>query len=264
MHPVLFHLGPLTIHTYGFLIACGFLVAVAVIKRLSGRSGLDVDRVLDLTFWGLLVGFAGARLLFVITRLSTFVADPISVFRIWEGGLVFFGGPLAVVPFVIWYSKKHKLPMWRVMDVLAPGLAIAHVIGRFGCIAAGCCYGRPTGSDWGLRFNSDLVDIALRGVPLHPTQLYEAASVFILFLGLIWIHRIKKFDGQVTLTYLMGYPVIRSVIETFRGDTVRGFVIEGVLSTSQFISALVFFLALISLIVRLRSIQTSPATGVKA
>jgi phosphatidylglycerol:prolipoprotein diacylglycerol transferase len=261
MHPILFHIGSLPIHTYGFLIACGFLIAVTVIKRLSIRNQLDADRVLDLTFWSLMIGFAGSRLLFVITRFSNFAADPLAILRIWEGGLVFLGGPIAVIPFVIWYTRKHKLPMWRVMDVLVPGLAVAHVLGRFGCIAAGCCYGRPTGADWGFKFNSELVEVSLRGVPLHPTQLYEASSVFVLFLGLLWVHRIRKFDGQVTLTYLMGYPVIRSVVETFRGDTIRGFVIEGVLSTSQFLSGLIFLGALVTLILRLESLKKSPGAA---
>ena len=263
MYPILFQIGSITIHTYGFLIACGFLIALQVIKRLSVRYRLDVDRMLDLAFWSLMVGFAGSRLLFVITRLPTFLADPVGIFRVWEGGLVFLGGPIAVIPFVTWYTRKHKMSMWRVMDVMIPALAIAHVLGRMGCIAAGCCYGRPTGGDWGFRFNSELVDISLRGVPLHPTQLYEAVSVFILFLGLLWVHRIKKFDGQVILTYLMGYPIIRSIVETFRGDTIRGFVIEGVLSTSQFLSLLIFVGALVTTVVRLNHLKSAAADGVR-
>jgi phosphatidylglycerol:prolipoprotein diacylglycerol transferase len=255
MHPVLFQLGPLTVHTYGFLIAVGFLVAVQVTKRLAAKAQLDIDRVLDLTFWSLLVGYSGSRLLFVITRLDLYLADPLGILRIWEGGGVFLGGPIAVLPFVIWYTRKHKLPVWRVMDVLGPGLVIAHVIGRFGCIAAGCCYGKPTGADWGLRFDSPLVDLSLRGIPLHPTQLYEAGALFVLFLGMLWVHKRKVFDGQVALTYLMGYPVIRSVIEEFRGDTVRGFVIDGLMSTSQFLSSLIFLGALVTLIYRLRALD---------
>jgi len=261
MYPVLFKLGPLTIHTYGFLIACGFLIAVAVVKRLAIRSNLNVERVLDLCFWSLLVGYGGSRTLFVITRLEHYMADPIGILRIWEGGGVFLGGPIVVIPFVIWYTRKYGLPVWRVMDCLAPGLVIAHAVGRFGCIAAGCCYGRPTGSDWGLRFNSELVDLSLRGIPLHPTQLYEATALFILFLGMLWVHRKKAFDGHVALTYLMGYPIIRSIIETFRGDIIRGFVIEGILSTSQFLSLLIFLSATATLVYRLRSLGGKGQSG---
>src|SRR3989338_2055609 len=128
MHPLLFKIGPVPIHTYGFLIAIGFLIAVSVIRRLSGRAGLPVDRIVGLPFWSLLVGFVGgggggfpgdrivalpfwsllvgfvgARVLFVITRADSFIEDPAGIFRVWEGGLVFLGGPLAVVPFFIWY-----------------------------------------------------------------------------------------------------------------------------------------------------------------
>jgi phosphatidylglycerol:prolipoprotein diacylglycerol transferase len=253
MHPLLLQLGPIPIHTYGFLIAIGFLVCVSVIKRLSIRSHLDVERMLDLTFWCLLIGFLGARILFIITRFSSFMADPISMFKVWEGGLVFFGGPIAVVPFAIWYLRKHKIPVWKASDVILPGLTIGHVFGRFGCLAAGCCYGRPTGSSFGVRLYSDLVEKQLQGIPLHPTQLYEASALFILFCGLLWIFKHKRFDGQVGLTYFMAYPLIRSLVEIFRGDEIRGFVIDGILSTSQFISILVFVAA--AALLKLRLVQ---------
>lgn len=255
MHPLLFQLGPIPVHTYGFLIAIGFLIAVQVIKRLAERAKLDVNRVLDLVFWTMLVGFIGARFLFVLTRIDYFMANPGDLFKVWEGGLVFFGGPLAAIPFVIWYTRKYKLPLWSTMDVMIPGLAIAHVFGRFGCVAAGCCYGKPTGGDWGLKLNSDLVDPAFRGIYLHPVQLYEAGAVLALFFGLIWVSRRKLFDGQVVLTYFMAYPIVRSVTELFRGDLIRGFVIDEWLSTSQFISLLVFLGAGFVLFWRLNQVR---------
>ncbi len=258
MHPLLVNIGPIPIHTYGFLIAIGFLVSIYVIKRLAIRSGMDVERILDLTFWSLIVGFAGARLLFVITRFSYFAAEPASIFKVWEGGLVFFGGPLAVVPFAAWYLRKYRLSFWRVSDVVIPGLVIAHAFGRLGCLSAGCCYGAPTGSSFGIRLYSDLVEKHLHGILLHPTQLYEFTALLILFGGLIYLFKRKTFDGQVGLTYFMIYPLIRSFIEIFRGDLIRGFVIEGVLSTSQFISIVIFLAALAGFVFRLREL---PAGG---
>jgi phosphatidylglycerol:prolipoprotein diacylglycerol transferase len=263
MHPLLIKLGPIPIHTYGFLIALGFLTAVFVIRRLAERAKLDPERVLDLTFWLLLVGFAGARILFIITRLSYFMSDPLAMFKVWEGGLVFFGGPLACVPFLVWYVRKYKLPVWKVADALIPGLVIAHMFGRFGCLAAGCCYGKPTGTDFGVRLYSDLVDRQFQGIPLHPTQLYEASALFILFWGLLYVFRHKRFDGQVVLTYFMTYPIIRSIVETFRGDLIRGFVIDDVLSTSQFISILVFLAATALLVYRLKQVGPSGHAEVK-
>ncbi len=255
MYPLLFKIGPLSIHTYGLLVAMGFLAAVSVSKRLAARSRLDVDKILDLTFWGLMVGFLGARILFIITRLDYFLSDPISIFKVWEGGLVFLGGPLLTIPYVLWYCRKHRLPLWKTMDVNAPALAIGQALGRLGCLGAGCCYGKPTGTAFGIRFYSDLVDRKLHGVLLHPTQLYEAGALMALFLGLLYIFKKKVFDGQVALSYLLLYPIIRSIIEIFRGDSIRGFVIEDILSTSQFLSILIFLGAAFVLYRRLQTVE---------
>lgn len=259
MHPILVQLGPVPIHTYGFLIALGFILAVQVMQRLAIRSGIDPDKMQDLVFGGLLIGFIGARLVFVLTRLSYFAENPIDIFKVWEGGLVFYGGPLATTPFIIWFTRKHKFPVWKTFDAIGPGLALAHAFGRFGCLAAGCCYGRPTNAGWGVRLDSELVDPASRGILLHPTQLYESVSLLILFAGLLVVFKRKRFDGQVALVYFMAYPIIRSIIEIYRGDSIRGFVIDGVLSTSQFISILVFIAATIVLFWRLKQVQGTQA-----
>lgn len=259
MHPLLFTIGSIPIHTYGFLIALGFLTAVFVIRKLSLSSGMDPERTLDFTFWLLLVGFLGARILYILTRLDVFAADPGAIFRVWEGGLVFLGGPIACVPFAIWYMKKYKLPMWKTSDILVIGLTVNHAFGRLGCLAAGCCYGKPTGGSWGLRLYSDLVDKDMQGIPLHPTQLYESTALFILFFGLLYTFKRRAFEGQVVLTYFMAYPIIRSVIEVFRGDLIRGFVIDGILSTSQFLSILIFVGASIILSIRLKQVRREGA-----
>ena len=201
------------------------------------------------------MGFIGARVLYIFTRWDYFTSDPGAVLRVWEGGLVFLGGPLACIPFGIWYIRKYKLPMWKTMDILVPGLTVNHAFGRLGCLAAGCCYGKPTGGSWGIRLYSDLVDREYQGVPLHPTQIYESTALFILFFGLLYTFRKRAFDGQVVLTYFMAYPVIRSIIEIFRGDQIRGFVIDGVLSTSQFLSILIFVGAAVVLSIRLKQVR---------
>jgi len=257
MHPLLFelHLAGLTIpfHTYGLMIAIGFLLGIATIRRLAVRSGVDPDQTADLAFWLLILGFLGSRILFIITRFSYFIENPIDMFKVWEGGLVFFGGLLLSTGYALVYFKKHRLNPWKMIDLLSPGLVIAHAFGRLGCLSAGCCYGKPTGAPWGIRLESELVDFSLRGIPLHPTQLYEFTALMVLYAGLLWVFRHKKIEGQVGLTYFMTYPLIRSVIEVFRGDSVRGFLIDGILSTSQFISILVFGVSLWVLKVRLGS-----------
>ncbi|MCM2279111.1 MAG: prolipoprotein diacylglyceryl transferase [Oligoflexia bacterium] len=252
MHPLLFEIGPVPVHTYGVLVALGFLGGLLLNRHLASRSGIDPDRMVDLSFWGMLVGFLGARVLFMITRIGDFLADPLAIFRVWEGGLVFWGGPIAVFFFCLWYLRRHRLPFWKIADIGVCGLVVGHILGRFGCLGAGCCYGKATGTDFGIRLHNELVDRALRGVPLHPVQLYEAFALAILLVGLLWVFRRKRVDGQVFLTYAIAYPVLRSVIEEFRGDSIRGFVIEGMLSTSQFVSALVFVAALATLVYRSR------------
>jgi phosphatidylglycerol:prolipoprotein diacylglycerol transferase len=259
MHPLLFelHFGSWSIpfHTYGLMIAIGFLLGIATVRKLSVRSGMNADQNSDLAFWLLLYGFLGSRILFVITRWSYFTENPLDIFKVWEGGLVFFGGLILSTAFAFFYFRKHRLNPWKMIDVLSPGLVIAHAFGRLGCLSAGCCYGRPTGFPWGIRLQSELVDDAFRGIPLHPVQLYESTALLVLFAGLIWVFRNRKMEGQVGLTYFMVYPIIRSIVEEFRGDSVRGFVIDGVLSTSQFISVFVFAGALSILYYRLKSVS---------
>lgn len=258
MHPTLLEINlgfiKFPLHTYGFMIAIGFLLGVSVIRKLSIKNEINPDLTSDLSFWLLMTGFLGARILFVVTRLDYFLQNPADIFKVWEGGLVFFGGLISATAYGTWFIYKHKLNFWKLIDILTPGLVIAHAFGRFGCVGAGCCYGKPTDLPWGIRLNSELVEIQMRGIPLHPTQLYEAGALLILFAGLIYVFKNKKIDGQVGLSYFMVYPVIRSVIEIFRGDTIRGFVIDEVLSTSQFISILVFAGALYVLNLRLRAV----------
>lgn len=254
MHPLLFKLGSIPIHTYGVMLALGFLGGLFINRFLAVRNGIDPDQMVDATFWGMLAGLIGARFVYILTRLPEFMADPVGIFRVWEGGLVFWGGPIAVFLWGIWYLPRQKLNYWRFADCAIHGLVVGHILGRFGCLAAGCCFGKPTGSDWGIILNTELVDAAHRGILLHPVQLYEAVALIVLLIGMLWIFFKRKiFDGQVFLTYLIVYPIIRSIVEIYRGDVIRGFVIGDWLSTSQFISILVFVAGLVVLWNRLQA-----------
>ncbi len=259
MFPLLFEINlgflHIPLHTYGFLIAIGFLAGIYTVRKLSVMAKMDPDKNADLAFWLLLYGFIGARVLFIITRLDYFLSNPGDMVKVWEGGLVFFGGLIAATGYAFYFFRKHNLNLWSMTDVFIPGVVVAHAFGRLGCLAAGCCYGRPTDMPWGIHLHSELVDETLRGLPLHPTQLYESSSLFILYFGLLYIFKNKRFDGQVGLTYFMIYPIIRSIIEIYRGDSIRGFIIDGVLSTSQFISILIFAGALFMLLLRLKQTE---------
>jgi len=167
--------------------------------------------------------------------------------KLWEGGLVFYGGLLACLVVATLYTRRQNWSLKQAGDLLVPGLALGHAIGRLGCLMAGCCYGRPVSGDpwWALTFPDRGVGLVPAGIPLYPTQIMESLLELSLFAVLILIRRRKRFTGQVFLSYLMVYAVLRSVLELFRGDAVRGFLIPGLLSTSQFISLAVFVACLV-------------------
>lgn len=255
MFPVLIQIGDFPVHTYGVLIAVGFLTSIYFARKEAIRQGIPGEKIVDFGFWSLLVGMFGARILFIITRWSYFMEFPLQMFAVWQGGLVFYGGPIAAFPFLIWFCKKNKLDPWKIADISAIALPIAHAIGRLGCLSAGCCHGKQTTMPWGMKFDSELVEFHLRGVPLHPTQLYEALALTLLSAYLYRRIKRKKFDGEIAFIYVGAYSVIRTVVEMFRGDTIRGYLIEGVLTTSQFISILTLITACIFWIYRKKSLS---------
>jgi len=251
VHPVLFQTDlfgllsePFSLHTYGLLIATGFLVAMMLAKRQAEHEGEDPDRIVDLAFYLLLAGLIGARLVFILTKLDEYLRHPVEIFMFWRGGLVWYGGFIGAALYAIYYSRKHRISYFKVADLLIPSMALAHAFGRFGCLAAGCCHGAPTSEAWGIVFPNGsmaqqaqqvagLVGIGDASLPVHPTQLYEAGAELALFWLLLWFRPRKRFHGQVFLIWLAAYPIIRSIIEVFRGDKERGVYI---LSTSQYIS----------------------------
>jgi len=248
MFPVLIKIGPLTIHTYGLLIAVGFLVALTLAAREAKRKDIPNESIIDVGFYALLSGVIGARLFFILTNLGNFLEHPLDMVKIWEGGLVFYGGVIFALPTAIWVAKKRGLPLWQTADIWAPPIAIGHAIGRLGCFCAGCCYGRPAeGLPWSVTFTNPN-SLAVLGTPLHPTQLYESALELMNFLILMTLRRHQSFKGQLFLVYILNYSIIRSVVELFRGDEVRGFLFHG-FSYSQAISVAMFIAALSLLIV---------------
>jgi phosphatidylglycerol:prolipoprotein diacylglycerol transferase len=243
MHPILIKLGTLAIHTYGFLIAVGFLTGLLLAMHQAKREGISSNTIIDLGFYILISAIIGSRLFFVFLNFSHYVQNPADIFKIWEGGLVFYGGVLLALPTAVWYVKKHSLNIWITADIFAPSLAIGHVFGRLGCLAAGCCYGKTAQSlPWGIMF-TDPDCLAPTNVFLHPTQLYESAGEFLNFLILLSLRKHKSFNGQLFMTYLLLYSVMRFIVEFFRGDVARGF-IGPYLSVSQVISIVMFAVAM--------------------
>ncbi|HHO54615.1 MAG TPA: prolipoprotein diacylglyceryl transferase [Deltaproteobacteria bacterium] len=230
MHPVLFELGGLEIHTYGALGALAFVVGCALVLWRSHRLGLDFNQVADVIFWMAVSGLIGARLIFVLQQPSSIdrLGD---LFDLRRGGLVFYGSFVVGIPAGFLLMWRSKLPIFAMWDIFGTAWPLSHAISRVGCFAAGCCWGLPSAGALATTFPEDS-PLAPGGVPLHPVQLYEAAAL----LGIAGItnlfYRHRRFDGQVCLLYLLLYAVVRSITEEFRGDLSRGYFLPELLGRS--------------------------------
>src|SRR5437588_2221655 len=244
MYPRLFEFGPITVYTYGVLLAAAYLLGLKLAMTRAQKRGLDHNRVLDLGIYIIISALIGAKLLLLVTDFSTFRNDPKELLTLARSGGVFYGGLILAVVVALWYIRRVGLPLWTTCDVFAPGIALGHVIGRFGCLFAGCCYGKPTTKPWGITFTdpyaASYVGTPL-GVPLHPTQLYEAgAELLILIVLLVTERKGRPFAGRTFWLYMLLYAISRFIIEFYRDDP-RGTV--GMFSTSQFIPILLAPLA---------------------
>ena len=245
MHPILFKIGPITIYTYGVLIATAFFLGLALAVRQARMEGEDLQKIMDLGFYILLSAVVGSRLLYIAVEFREYLSNPLRIFKVWEGGLVFYGGFIMAMAVVIIYVKKNEMSLWKVGDILAPSVAIGQGVGRLGCFFAGCCYGRETDVPWAVIFKNPNT-LAPMDVHLHPTQLYDSANGLIIFAALLILRKFKKFDGQLFWTYTLLYAVGRFIVEIFRGDE-RGFVTAS-LSTSQFIAIPLLAISIVMLI----------------
>lgn len=258
MYPEIFRIGSFPINTYGVLMALSFLAALYVAARLGARDGLPRERIFDLGLWMLLAGLVGSKLLlmWVEPEYRASFWNLISLDFLRSGG-VWYGGFLGGLTVGYLLMRRYGLPWWKTADAFAPGLALGQAIGRQGCFAAGCCWGKPTDLPWGVRFTE--LAHTITGVPvdvhLHPTQLYESFTMLGIFAFLVWLHRRKLFSGQVILFYMTLYGIARFAIEFFRNDPrgdLAGVTSVTGLSTSQLISLLVGLAGLVLLVVRWR------------
>lgn len=221
MHPVLIKIGPVTIHTYGVMMALGVALGFWFIYVQAKKRGLNPGRILDMAFYTIIISLVGAKLVLLMGNLSYYFENPAEFFTLARSGGVFQGGLFFGLIFALWYLHKHKIPTWKTADIFAPALALGHGVGRIGCFNAGCCYGRACSVPWGVVFESEyahnLTGIPLN-VPIHPTQLYESALNFLNFIVLFILLKKKKFDGQVFSFYIINYSFIRYFVEFYRGD----------------------------------------------
>lgn len=189
-----------------------------------------------------LAGITGGKLFLVFEDPVYYLNNPKNL--ISGSGFVFYGSLLLAIPIMLWYFKKIRIPVIGMLDVMAIVTCIVHGFGRIGCFMAGCCYGIPTESFLGVTFTDTQCQAEPLNTALHPTQLYEAALIFTIMTGL-WLNQSrKKFDGQLFLLYLITYAFGRIVLELYRGDIQRGFIVNDILSNSQFISLIVIAVAI--------------------
>ena len=223
------------------MLACAYLTGIWLLRRRALREGLPDQQIFDLSLYILAAAILGAKLLLVIVEWRHYLARPADLVDVLRSGGVFYGGLIAAIVVAVVYMRKHRLPAWKVLDMAVPSVAIGEGIGRWGCFAAGCCYGKQWNGPWAVTFSDPFAHEAVGtpiGVPLHPTQIYLSINAFVIFGILMWAWRRRTYDGEIFCLYVLLYAISRGVLEIFRGDLVRGFVVPGILSTSQFIGVI--------------------------
>jgi len=241
MHPVLFQLGPVTVYTYGVLVAAGFLIGLWYAFRQAPRAGLDPNKVWNLGVYGILIALASSKLWLLLSAWDYYSANPREIFSMetFQSAGTFYGGILGGIVWVVLYAHFQKMPFLGILDLGAAPVALGHSIGRVGCFVAGCCYGKPTSLPWAVTFTSP-VAARIAGTPLnislHPTQLYEAAAEFLNFLFLVWLGTKQRFTGQLVGTFFILYGIERGAIEFVRGDPGRTLMFHDTVSLMQIVS----------------------------
>lgn len=258
MFPELFRIGSFTLYSYGVFLALAFLGAIMLTVRLAARDGLPREKIYDLSLWMLLASLIGSKVLMLVVE-PQYRQDPMHLFSLdfLRSGGVFYGGLIGAILAGYFLMRRYRLPWWKTADACAPGIALGNVLGRLGCFAAGCCWGTPTNLPWGVRFTE--LGHEITGVPthvaLHPAQLYESLAMLVVFGSLLWVHKHRRFNGQVILLYVLLYSVIRFANEFVRDNRrsdILGLTALTGLSISQLISIVIGITALVLLIIKWR------------
>lgn len=214
MYPVLFKIGPLSLHAWGLMLAIALIIGIYGVSKLFEREGLDNKDIVNMIVIMVIAGVVGARVAYILVyEWTTLITNPLSLITITSGGisgLIWYGGVIGgVIPF-IYYITKNNWSFWQIGDIFAPFVALGYAIVRIGCFLNGCCYGAATNSACGVVF--PYVDTLTR----FPTQVYSSILNLVLFIFLIWLYPRRKFVGQVLIYYIIGYSIYRFVIEFFR------------------------------------------------
>jgi phosphatidylglycerol:prolipoprotein diacylglycerol transferase len=251
VHPILFKIGDFPIGTYGVLLALSALAAISLVRILSPRVGLDGERMTDLLIFSLLGSFLGAKIALIIGDFGEFSDHPVRfmIENLRSFG-AFYGGFLGGLLVAVFYIRRHRISFWSAADVTSVCLALAQGMGRWGCFFAGCCYGKPTDLPWGMVFPA--VPLCEDGTKIHPWPIYESLGDLALFAALLFLLRKRAFPGQVFLVYVLGYAVLRGLLEFLRGDDIRGLYFSGTVSLSQIVAVAALVVAAVTYVVRAR------------
>ncbi len=228
MHPILFSIGPFKIYSYGVMMALAFMLGTYLVDRRAVKNNIDRNKVIDLIIYLLISSIIGARILYVVINWQDYSRNPFDIVKVWEGGLIFYGGLVSGILTAIWYLKRNKLKFSKVADILSPSLALGSAIGRIGCFLNGCCYGKN---------------------PHISLQLVESVVGFIIFLILLILEKRQRQDGFLFWFFIFLYSATRFLTEGLRYNEVNYILFAG-LSISQYISILLASISLFFLIRR--------------
>ena len=242
MYPIIAKFGPITIYSYGMLLAIAFLLGIYVARIEARRKNISQELLYDLVFYIIISSVIGARLYYLaFFDPKSFITSPLSIFKVWQGGLAIHGGVLGGIFAGIFFSRRRKISFWKLADLVAPSIIIGQAVGRIGCFLNGCCYGVPTESIFGVKFPEISVTV-------HPTQAYEAFLNLIGFFVLWNLRKKIKFEGGLFLMYLMTYNSIRIAVSSLRWDSLYMWGTD--LKIAQVLSSVVFIIALVLFIKR--------------
>jgi phosphatidylglycerol---prolipoprotein diacylglyceryl transferase len=209
MFPVICRLGPVSIYSYGLMLAIAVVVCAFLLNRDAKRAGIPSDIIFDLIFWVVLSGILGARVFFILLNFHYFVQDPLEIVMINKGGLAWQGGLVFAIAAGLWFFKKKALSLPKMLDLVAPYIALGQAIGRIGCFLNGCCYGKAVA--WGIYF-------PVHNAHLHPTQLYSTVGLLVIFFILKRYQKVSPIPGLVFVAYLFLASLLRFGIEFWRAD----------------------------------------------
>lgn len=228
------------IHTYGLMIAIGILLGYMYTTRQAYKQfGISKDIVGSIILYLIIAGIVGGKIFFYFEDPSYYFANPGNMLKSFGSGFVFYGSLLFAIPTMIYLFRKYKLPTLEMLDIMAVTTCITHACGRLGCFFAGCCHGLPHHGFLSVTFTDPACSADPLNTPLYPTQLFSVFMILSILGILLFVKKYRQFNGQLFLIYLATYAVGRSIIEIFRGDIERGFIIKNIISHSQFISIII-------------------------